>query len=275
MVETATAGKSPGFAKAPDYDVHLEPSPRRLRVMFNGETVADSIRAVLMYESRQIPVYYFPMEDIRADLLTPTDNTSFCPFKGHASYWSVTVGDRTAENALWSYQTPYDEVPELAGYGAFYWNRVDQWFEEDEVIFVHPRDPYKRIDALPSSRAVKVILGGETVAESTRAFFLFETGLPTRYYIPAEDVRMDLLTPGDKRTACPYKGEAVYWSAAIGGETYEDIVWSYPEPVAECPRIGNLMCFYNENVDSIFVDGALVEKPETRGLNRPELRRRQ
>lgn len=264
MVEPATAGKSPGFAKAPDYDVHLEASHRRLRVMFNGETIADSIGAVLMYESRHIPVYYFPMDDIRADLLTATEETSFCPFKGHASYWSISANGKTSENALWSYESPFDEVPELAGYGAFYWNRVDHWYEEDEEIFVHPRDPYKRIDVLPSSRSVKVTLGGQTVAETTRAHFLFETGMPTRYYMPADDVRMDLLTPSDNRTACPYKGEAVYWSATIDGETYEDIVWGYPEPVPECPRIKGLMCFYNENVEAITVDRALVEKPETR-----------
>ena len=258
-----TAGKSPGFAKVPEYDVHLEPSPRRLRVMFNGETIADSIRAVLMYESRHIPVYYFPMDDIRADILTPTEGTSFCPFKGHASYWSVTAGGKTSENVLWSYATPFDEVPELAGYGAFYWDRVDQWYEEDEEIFVHPRDPYKRIDVLPSSRAVKVKLGGETVAETTRAHFLFETGMPTRYYMPAEDVQTDLLTPSDSRTACPYKGQAVYWSATVDGEAFEDIVWGYPDPVPECPRIKDLMCFYNENVTGITVDGALVEKPVT------------
>ena len=125
-----TAGKSPGFAKAPDYDVHLEPSPRRLRVMFNGETVADSINALLLYESRHIPVYYFPMEDIRAEFLPPTEERSFCPFKGHASYWSVSAGGKVSENALWSYATPYDEVPALAGYGAFYWNRVDHWSDD-------------------------------------------------------------------------------------------------------------------------------------------------
>ncbi len=259
----ATAGKSPGFAKAPDYTVRLEPSPRRVRVMFGGETIVDTTRAVLMYETRHYAVYYFPLSEIRAELMTRTDEKTFCPFKGEASYWSISAGGRTAENAIWCYETPFDEVPELAGYAAFYWDRMDHWYEEDEEIFVHARDPYKRIDALPSSREVRVVLGGETVAESTRAHFLYETGMPTRYYLPAEDVRMDLLKPSETRSGCPYKGQAVYWSANVGGGTREDIVWSYPDPTPEGARIKDLMCFYNENVDAILVADEAVERPTT------------
>ena len=149
-------------------------------------------------------------------------------------------------------------------YCAFYWDRVDHWFEEDEEIFVHPRDPYKRVDTTPSSREVRVVLGGETVANSTRAMFLFETGLPTRYYLPREDVRMDLLEPSETETACPYKGTSIFWSAEIWGQRFDDIVWSYPDPVPECPKIRDLLCFYNEIVDGIYVDGVEVKKPETK-----------
>jgi len=256
--------KAPGFEKRPDYQVRLEPSPRRLRVKFNGEYILDTTRAKLLFESNHPPVYYFPLDDVRMDLMTATDNSTHCPFKGNASYFSATVGDRTAENAVWTYETPYDEVPELEGLCAFYWNRVDHWYEEDEEIFVHPRDPYKRVDTVPSKRPVRVVLGGETVAESTNAHFLFETNLPTRYYIPKEDVRMGLLSPTATTTRCPYKGEAVYWSATVGGETFDDIVWSYPAPVPECPKIQDLMCFYNENVEAIFVDGEKMETPKTK-----------
>ena len=94
---------------------------------------------------------------------------------------------------------------------------MDRWLEEDEEVFVHARDPQKRVDITMSNREVEVVLGGETVARSSGAMFLFETDLPTRYYLPADDVRMDLLTPSDIRTQCPYKGEAVYWNAIIGG----------------------------------------------------------
>lgn len=142
--------------------------------------------------------------------------------------------------------------------------RVDHWFEEDEEIFVHPRDPHKRIDTIPSSRSVKVMLGGEAVAETTRAHFLFETGLPTRYYIPAEDVRMDLLSRSDTQTRCPYKGISSYWTANVGGQKFEDIVWSYPDPVPECPKLKGLLCFFNEQADAIFVDGKEIAKPVTK-----------
>ena len=264
MADVRTTGPGPGYARNPDHYVRVEASPRRVRAVVGGETVADSTRMRLLHEANHLPVYYFPLEDVRMDLMTRTDTGTHCPYKGDASYWSLTVGGRKVDDILWSYETPFDEVPELAGIGAFYWGKVDAWYEEDEEIFVHARDPYKRIDAIPSSREVRVILGGEEVARTTRAHFLFETKLPVRYYIPKDDVRTGLLTPTGSATRCPYKGAAVYWSAEIGGETFEDIVWSYPDPIAECPKIRDLMCFYNENVDAILVDGVEVEKPKTK-----------
>jgi len=177
-------GRESGFKNNPDYKVLFEPSPRRVRVTFNGVTIADSINAQLLFETRHLPVYYFPRADVRMELLTPTAHQTFCPYKGKASYWTVRVGDRTSENAVWGYPDPYDEVAPIRDFVAFYWDRVDHWYEEDEEIFVHPRDPYKRVDVVASSRPVKVILGGETIAETRRARFLFETRLPTRYYIP-------------------------------------------------------------------------------------------
>ena len=258
----ATAAKpSPGFARAPDYRVELEPTPRRLRVVFNGETVADTTRGMLMYETRHLPAYYFPLDDIRMDLMTPTDNATHCPFKGDASYWTLKVGDREAENALWSYEAPFVEVPFLQGYGAFYWDRVDHWYEEDEEIFVHPRDPYKRIDAIPSSREVRVVVGGETVAQSARGHFLFETNMPTRYYLPRADVEMELLAPTERRTSCPYKGDASYYSVRIGSQVFEDVVWTYPDPVRESAPIKDYLCFYNDRVDAVEVDGTPIAKP--------------
>ena len=263
MVQPRTAGPAPGYVRNPGHKITLEPSPRRVRVLFNGETVADSTRMKLMHESYHLPVYYFPLEDMRTDLMTRTDHSTHCPYKGDASYWAISVGARSEDNIMWSYETPFDEHPDMAGHGAFYWGKLDHWYEEDEEIFVHARDPYKRIDTIPSSRMVRVTLGGQTVAESDRGHFLFETNLPVRYYLPRKDVRMDLLTSSETRTRCPYKGEAAYWSVEIGGKTFEDIIWSYPEPIPECPKIKDLMCFYNENVDSISVDGTVVDRPET------------
>jgi uncharacterized protein (DUF427 family) len=252
-----------GFKTNPDYKITFERSPRRVRVKFNGETIADSTNAHLLFETRHLPVYYFPRSDVRMDLMTPTDHHTFCPYKGTASYRTVKVGDRTAENAVWGYPEPFAEVAAIGDFVAFYWDRVDGWYEEDEEIFVHARDPYKRVDVIQSSRPVQVILGGEVVAETRRARFLFETRLPTRYYIPPEDVRMDLLIPSDKTTACPYKGRARYYSVKIGDRLYEDLVWSYPDPIPECPKIKGYLCFYNEHVDEIRVDGKAVPRPVT------------
>lgn len=258
------AGKSPGFAKRPDYRVDFIPSPRRVRVTFGGETIADSTRVMMARETGHTPVYYFPPDDVRMDLMTPTDHHTHCPYKGDASYWTIRAGGKAAENAMWAYPDPYDESEAMKDYCGFYWKRVDHWYEEDEEIFVHPRDPYKRIDVVESHRPVRVVLAGTTVAETTNAYFLFETGLPVRYYIPEVDVRMDLLEPSETHTSCPYKGTASYYSARIGDRVFDDVVWVYPDPIPECPKIKGLLCFYNEVVDDIFVDGAAIPKVRTR-----------
>jgi uncharacterized protein (DUF427 family) len=262
MTTPAQKGES-GFKANPEYKIMFEPSPRRVRVRFNDETIADSTAAHLLFETRHLPVYYFPRSDVRLDLMTATDHHTFCPYKGTASYWTIAVGDKVAENAVWGYPDPFDEVAAIKNFVAFYWDRVDAWYEEDEEIFVHPRDPYKRVDVLQSSRPVQIVVGGEVVAETRRARFLFETRLPTRFYIPPEDVRMDLLVPSDKVTRCPYKGRASYYSVKVDGKLFEDLVWSYPDPISECPKIKGHLCFFNEHVDEIRVDGRALPRPLT------------
>ena len=259
----AAVRKPSGYAAHPGYQITFEDSPRRLRVMFAGETIADARHPRLMHETKHLPVYYVHASDVRMDLLEATDHASHCPFKGDACYWTVKVGERVAENAVWSYPDPYDEVAEIKHHISFYWDKMDAWYEEDEEIFVHARDPYKRIDVVNSLRRVEVVLGGEVVADSTRARFLFETGLPTRYYLPRDDVRMDLLEPNQAHTRCPYKGIASFYNARAGGTLYENIVWFYPEPIAECPKIKDYLCFFNEKVDEIRVEGEVVPKVET------------
>ena len=258
-----TQKRESGFKANPDYRILFERSPRRVRIRFNGEILADSTDAHLLFETRHLPVYYFPRNHVRMDLLTPTAHHTFCPYKGDASYWTVAAGGKTAENAVWSYQEPFAEVAAIKDFVAFYWNLMEAWYEEDDEIFVHPRDPYKRVDVVNSSRPVRVVLGGETIAETKRARFLFETRLPTRYYIPRDDVRMDLLVPSAKVTQCPYKGVAQYYSARIGDRVFEDIVWTYPDPIPECPKIKDYLSFFNEHVDAIVVDGAAVPRPVT------------
>ena len=192
--------------------IDTELSPKWIRARIAGETIIDTKRALLLREKGHVPAYYAPQADVRMDLMTPTTHTTHCSRKGDASYWSLGVGERTVKNAAWVYPKPavtaeeLTEAPDLRGYIAFYWDALDQWYEEDEAVFVHARDHYKRIDVLPSSRHVQVVVGGETVAGTHRPMLLFEPGLPHRYCIPTLDVRMDLLAPSDRLTRCPYKG---------------------------------------------------------------------
>jgi Uncharacterized protein conserved in bacteria len=206
----------------------------------------------------------FPKEDVRTDLFVPSQNKSECPIKGEASYWSIQVGERRAENAAWSYTTPRLEAASLKNHFAFEWPKMDKWMEEDEELFKHARDPYKRVDALPSKRHVRVVVDGHTVAETRRPHLVFETNHPVRYYIPQEDVRMDMLTPSATTSRCPYKGPASYWSVKISGEAFSDLVWGYMEPIAEIPKIKGLLCFFHERGCDIYVDGELMPTPQTK-----------
>jgi uncharacterized protein (DUF427 family) len=244
--------------------VRTEACPRRLRVFFAGAVIADSTRALYLFEKDHLPIYYFPWEDVRRDLLRPSDHFSQCPRKGNAVYWSIAVNGRSSADAVWSYPDPLAPVSEIANYVAFYWDRVDAWYEEDDEVFKHARDPYKRVDVLQSSRRVQVAAGGIIVADTTHPRLLFETGLPTRYYIPKIDVRLDLLRPTTTHTTCPYRGVASYFSLDTGQAHINDIAWIYPAPIPEIPKIENLVAFFNERVDRIVIDGDTEVKPVTR-----------
>jgi uncharacterized protein (DUF427 family) len=240
----------------PAHLLYFEDSPRRVRVVFAGQAVADSGRVKMLHESGHVPRYYFPVEDVRTDLLEPSVTVTHCPVKGEASHWSLAAGGRRSPDAVWAYQTPIAAASWLAGYCSFTWDAVDAWFEEDEQIFGHPKDPYHRIDILASSRHVRIRQGGVLLAESRRPMLLFETGLPVRYYLPAEDVRTDLLEPSDSHTRCPYKGVASYYSVGAGGVLSSDLAWYYPDPMPEAARIRGLVCFYNDRVELEVSDGA-------------------
>jgi uncharacterized protein (DUF427 family) len=244
------------MAKRDPHQVRFEPSPKRVRVLLGETPLADSLAPGLVFETGLRPVYYFPREDVRMDLLERTDHRTHCPWKGDASYWSIRADGRIVENAVWGYEAPIAAIPEIRFRLAFHWNRVDHWLEEDEEIFGHARDPYVRVDVRPSSRRVRVRLDGRVVADTRRALFLFETGHPTRYYIPPADAAMELLTPTERRTVCPYKGTASYWSLTVGERTQADAVWSYLDPLSDCPRIKGYLCFYPDKVDHIEVEGA-------------------
>jgi uncharacterized protein (DUF427 family) len=245
-----------------EHTVRLEPCGKRVRAYLGGIAVADSARVRLMFETGHLPVYYFPVDDVRMDLLEPAEHRTYCPYKGEASYYSVRAGGRLAENAAWHYRTPLAAAPpELAGLIAFYWGKMDRWLEEDDEVWVHPRDPYHRVDVLHSSRHVQVKIGGEVVADTRRPRLLFETGLPTRYYFPKVDVRLDVLEESPTTSRCPYKGVASYYSARVGDTLVEDAAWHYPLAIPECPKIENMICFFDERVEAVIVDGEVQPRP--------------
>ena len=192
--------KTGAMSKQPVETNEWRRSPRRVRVHFGGVRVADSARTMLLRQHGFLPVYYFPAEDVRTELLVPTDYTTRSPYKGTASYWHLQTPERTARFAVWSYLQPKPGSPDTRGYYGFDWHSMDAWYEEDERVYVHARDPLLRVDALRSSRQVRVEIEGTRVAESSRPVLLFETGLVTRYYLPPEDVRQELLRPSPRPT---------------------------------------------------------------------------
>jgi len=234
-----------------------ETTARRVRGYAGGRLIVDSNSALVVYEKTPYPSYWFPLADVRQEFLHADQTNS-----AGTTYWDLTVGDRTETRAARSVSGAEDERQVLNGYICFYWNKLDSWFEEDDEVFVHARDPYTRIDVLRSSRHIRVEVNGTTIADTTRPSLLFETRLPVRYYVPKLDCRMDLLIPSEKHTSCPYKGVASYWSVQAGEGLVPDVVWSYPRPISDCAKIENLLSFYNEKVD-IYIDGKKEQHPQT------------
>ena len=208
-------------------ELRWEPTPKRVRALAGGETVLDSTRAVLVWEpGRRVPIYAVPREDV--------------------------TGDASAGRTF--------DDPDLAGYVAFGADAFESWLEEDEPVIGHPRDPFHRVDTRHGSRHVHIERAGQVLADSARPVLLFETGLPIRFYLPREDVDMSLLTPTDRRTICPYKGVASYFSVRVDGRDVPDIVWTYEDPLPDAQAIKGLLAFYDERVD-VTLDGEKRERP--------------
>jgi uncharacterized protein (DUF427 family) len=231
--------------EGPRHRLLLHPFPRRVRARFAGEVVLDSTRGALLHESNILPRLYVPLDDVRTDLLERTDHATHCPFKGDASYWSVRVGDRVAENAVWTYEEPIPEASWLRGLVSVYPERMDAWFDEDEEV-TSLRDPYHRVDARRSSRRIEVRIGDDVVARSERPIVVGETGLPLRFYLPREDVVADLRA-SDTTATCPYKGRASYWSL----DGIEDVGWSYEEPLESMLSARSDVCFDASKVEVV------------------------
>jgi uncharacterized protein (DUF427 family) len=164
---------------------------------------------------------------------------------------------------MWNYPEPFVDCVEVTDLVAFYWDRVDAWYEEDEEVFIGPKDPYTRIDTRATSRHIEVVVNGQKVADTTNAVMYLETGQPHRYYIPKADIQMDLLSLTDRVMKSTYKGIASYYDVAAGGETAELAAWCYESPTAESAAIAGHLCFPQGKVE-MTVDGELQPSPKTR-----------
>jgi uncharacterized protein (DUF427 family) len=234
--------------QSPAHKILFEPDGRRLRAFVGDTLVLDTTGAHLLHETGILPVPYVPIADLDADLLERTDTTTHCPFKGDASYWSLRAGDDVRVDAVWAYEQPLESAPWLRGFAALYFDRVDRWLVEDEPLAGHLRDPYHRVDVHQSSRAVRVSVGEDLVAQTARPVLLFETSLPVRAYIPRGDLVAGHLAPSPTRTTCPYKGDATYWHVHAAGQRFPDAAWSYELPLAAAMKIAGYVCFAAEGV---------------------------
>jgi uncharacterized protein (DUF427 family) len=234
---------NPAEARAIDpsrYPPHLseagfvQPCPRRIRARRDGEVVLDTVRAEYVWEVPHYPAYYVPVEDVADSVLALATTQTF-------------------------------ESGPFAGLAHVAWGSVDAWFEEDEEVFGgHPRSPYARVDAIRSSRLIRVELDGVVLAESDAPVLLFETGLPTRHYIQRTDIDFAALERSETTTYCPYKGTTSdYWSARIGDALHKDIAWSYAYPSSQVLQIAGMVAFYDEKVDT-FIDGVPTGRPRTK-----------
>ena len=252
------------MAQEPPAEVRVETGHKWVRVYLDGDVVADTRSPLLVWEIPSYPAYYVPAADVLADLVPAGQGDEHAGL-GAADLFDVKTARSVARGAARRY--PRSPDPAVADAVRLDWSAMSEWFEEDEPVYTHPRDPYKRVDILGSSRVVRVELDGVVVAESGQPRILFETSLPPRYYLPLTDVRMDLLRPSDRSTHCPYKGTAGYWSvdtsgATAGGRVHTDVVWIYRTPLPESQKIAGLACFFNERVE-LYVDGEKQPRPRS------------
>ena len=238
---------------------HVEPVARRIRGFLGGHVVLDSTAVRYVWESPKYPQYYVPLADVRAEHLRDENHPQKVQF-GPSRTYSLVGDGQTRESAVRVFDAEGDDP--VAGLVRFEWAALT-WFEEDEPIYGHPRNPYVRVDALRSDRHVTVELDGVVLADTHSPVLLFETGLPTRYYIDRSDVAFEHLEPSDAHSLCPYKGvTSGYWSVRVGDTVHPDLAWTYHYPLPAVAPIAGMVAFYNEKLD-ITVDGLRLARPQT------------
>lgn len=239
---------------------HVEPVPRRIRAMVGDRVIVDTKRALYVWEWPNYPQYYIPVTDIDASVLVDEQHEEHLR-RGTAKRLGIRVDDDHRPGVAHRYTD--SDIDGITGTVRFEWAALDSWFEEDEEVFVHPRNPYTRVDALRSTRTVTVSLDAVELARSSSPVMVFETGLPTRYYFNRTEVRFEHLVGSDTVTSCPYKGQTSgYWSVRLGDRTIPDLAWAYDFPTRQLLPIAGLVSFYNEKTD-IEIDGEPLDRPNT------------
>jgi uncharacterized protein (DUF427 family) len=249
-----------GYPKIINRINQIERVPRRIRAVHGNEVLVDTTEARYVWEWAYFPQYYLPRGGVREHLLVTDGSTEETPRGTVRLYSFASEGPGAATVARLLVESKH---PELVDTFRFEWDAVDGWFEEDEQVFVHPRNPYSRVDAVRSTRLVRVETDGVVLAESTSPVMVFETGLPTRYYLNRTEVRFEHLVPSTTVSSCPYKGTTTgYWSFEAGDIRHDDLAWTYDFPTRQLLPIAGLIAFYNERVD-IYIDSVLEERPKT------------
>jgi uncharacterized protein (DUF427 family) len=237
---------------------HVEPVPRRIRAFLAGQAVLDTRRAVYVWEWPYYPQYYIPAADVAPGVLVPEDHTQHSS-RGKVELHALRAGGAYRPRA--AKLLADSPIEGLSDTVRFEWAALDAWLEEDEQVFVHPRNPYVRVDALRSTRPVRVELEGAVLAESPSPVMVLETGLPTRYYINRTEINFEHLIPTSTVTECAYKGSG-YWSIRVRDTVHPDLAWTYDFPTRQLSPIAGLIAFYNEKVD-IYLGGQKLDRPKT------------
>ncbi len=237
----------------------VEPAPRRVRGFLGHELVFDTTSARYVWEVPYYPQYYVPMADVRTEFLRDENHSQKVQF-GPSRLHSLVGAGHAYKSAARVFDA--DGGGPVAGTVRFEWDRL-RWFEEDEPIYGHPRNPYSRVDALRSHRHIRVELDGVALADTHAPVLLFETGLPTRFYIDPTDVAFEHLEASSTQTLCPYKGvTSGYWSVRLDDTVHPDLAWTYHYPLPAVAPIAGMVAFYNEKLD-IIVDGVALARPQT------------
>ena len=236
------------------------PGHKWIRALVDGQVVVDARAFTFVWEIPYWPSWFFRPEDLNGELRESKSAPHQRSDLAGAQRYDFHAADKVLPGAAKRYpDSPSEELRELV---TIDFAAVDRWFEEDIEVFVHPRSPFTRIDALASSRHIVISIDGVVLADSHKPTMLFETEAPPRLYLPMTDVNLDLLEPSTTQSSCPYKGDASYWSVSINDRVEHDIAWSYKGPMPEAAAIAGLVCFYDEKVD-IDVDGVRQPRPDT------------